>query len=317
MFDRRQLVRYAWLSVAAAVCTIGLKVTAYLVTGSVGLLSDALESGVNLLAAVFAVVALTVASQPPDEAHAYGHDKAEYLSSGAEGALILIAAATIIYSAVERLINPQPLEQLGLGLAISLAAALLNLIVAQILLRAGRQYRSITLQADAHHLMTDVWTSVGVLVGVLAVALTGWQPLDSIIALLVGLQIILAGWRLVRESVLGLMDTALPDDELAAVREILSRYTRDNRIQYHALRSRQSGSRRFVSVHIQVPGDWSVQKGHTLMEAIERDLRQALMPISIFTHLEPLEDPVSWQDIELTREEEPAGEEGPAADSAR
>jgi cation diffusion facilitator family transporter len=317
MFDRRQLVRYAWLSVAAAVCTIGLKVTAYLVTGSVGLLSDALESGVNLLAAVFAVVALTVASQPPDEAHAYGHDKAEYLSSGAEGALILIAAATIIYSAVERLINPQPLEQLGLGLAISLAAALLNLIVAQILLRAGRQYRSITLQADAHHLMTDVWTSVGVLVGVLAVALTGWQPLDSIIALLVGLQIILAGWRLVRESVLGLMDTALPDDELAAVREILNRYTRDNRIQYHALRSRQSGSRRFVSVHIQVPGDWSVQKGHTLMEAIERDLRQALMPISIFTHLEPLEDPVSWQDIELTREEEPAGEEGPAADSAR
>jgi cation diffusion facilitator family transporter len=317
MFDRRQLVRYAWLSVAAAVCTIGLKVTAYLVTGSVGLLSDALESGVNLLAAVFAVVALTVASQPPDEAHAYGHDKAEYLSSGAEGALILIAAATISYSAVERLINPQPLEQLGLGLAISLAAALLNLIVAQILLRAGRQYRSITLQADAHHLMTDVWTSAGVLVGVLAVALTGWQSLDSIIALLVGLQIILAGWRLVRESVLGLMDTALPDDELAAVREILNRYTRDNRIQYHALRSRQSGSRRFVSVHIQVPGDWSVQKGHTLMEAIERDLRQALMPISIFTHLEPLEDPVSWQDIELTREEEPAGEEGPAADSAR
>lgn len=316
MYDRRRLVKYAWLSIAAALCTIGLKVSAYLITGSVGLLSDALESGVNLLAAIFAVIALTVASQPPDEAHAYGHDKAEYLSSGAEGALILIAAVTIIYSAVERLINPQPLEQLGIGLVISLAAALLNLVVARILLRAGRQYRSITLEADAHHLMTDVWTSVGVLIGVLAVALTGWQPLDSIIALLVGLQIIWTGVRLLRRSALGLMDTSLPEEELAVVAEILDRHKKDGQIEYHALRSRQSGSRRFVSVHIQVPGRWSVQQGHTLMEEVEREIRHSLMPISVFTHLEPLEDPVSWDDIELTRNDGPSSPEQASDDLA-
>lgn len=300
MAERQQLTKYAWLSIAAAVITIILKAAAYFLTGSVGLLSDALESGVNLVAAVFALVILTIAALPPDEEHAYGHAKAEYFSGGAEGTLILLAAVTIAYSAGQRLLHPQPLEQVGLGLFVSVLAAVLNGVVARILRQAGQQYNSMTLTANAQHLMTDVWTSGGVVLAVAAVALTGWQILDPLIALAVAAQILYSGVRLVREAVLGLMDTALPPTELEQVINVLAAY-KQRGINYHALRTRQSGAQRFVSVHIQVPGAWSVQKGHSLLEELERELRGILPPVSVFTHLEPLEDPVSWQDISLNR----------------
>ncbi len=300
MQDRRLLTRYAWLSIGTAVFTILLKATAYLLTGSVGLLSDALESGVNLVAAVFALIVLIIAAAPPDEEHVYGHAKAEYFSSGVEGALILVAAGTIAYTAVLRLIHPQPIEQVGIGVIVSVVAALFNLVTARILLQAGSRYHSITLTADAHHLLTDVWTSLGVVVGVGAVALTGWQILDPIIALAVAAQILYAGIKLVRQAVSGLMDTALPPEEMMKVTAVLAQYE-EKGITYHALRSRQSGAHNFVSVHIQVPGAWSVQDGHMLLEEIEHLLRQAIPRVSVFTHLEPIEDPVSWQDISLTR----------------
>jgi cation diffusion facilitator family transporter len=300
MIERRRLTRYAWLSVLAAILTIGLKSSAFLLTGSVGLLSDALESGVNLVAALVALVVLTVAAQPPDAEHTYGHDKAEYFSSGVEGALILVAAITIAVSAVKRLLDPQPLESVGLGLAVSIIAAGLNLVVARVLLRAGRQYRSVALEADAQHLYADVWTTGGVIVGIAAVALTGWLRLDPIIALIVAANILISGVRLLKGSVLGLMDTALPADELAIVVAILDGYAREG-VQYHALRTRQSGAQRFMSVHVQIPGAWTVHDGHSLLEDIERDVRKALVPISVLTHLEPLEDPRSWEDIPINR----------------
>ncbi len=301
MTSRRGLTRYAWLSIATAVLTIVLKFSAYSLTGSVGLLSDALESGVNLVAAVLALVVLTVAAQPPDDEHAYGHDKAEYFSSGVEGVLIVIAAITIAITAVQRLINLQPLEQIGAGLAISVVAAILNGIIAQILMRAGRKYNSVTLVAESKHLMTDVWTSGGVVVAVGAVSLTGWQWLDPVIALLVAGQIVLSGVRLVREAVLGLMDTMLPPEELAQVTAVLEKYRREEHIDYHALRTRRAGAQRFMSVHVQVPGEWSVQEGHNLAEEMERVLRQAIHPVSILIHIEPIEDPCSWEDISLVR----------------
>lgn len=301
MTSRRGLTRYAWLSIATAVFTIALKYSAYALTGSVGLLSDALESGVNLVAAVLALVVLTVAAQPPDDEHTYGHDKAEYFSSGVEGVLIVIAAMTIAVTAVQRLINLQPLEQVGVGLIISVVAALLNGIVAQILLRAGRKYDSVTLVADSKHLMTDVWTSGGVVLAVGAVALTGWQWLDPVIALVVAGQIVFSGVRLVRESVLGLMDTALPPEEMAQVTAVLEQYRQKDHIDYHALRTRRAGAQRFVSVHVQVPGKWSIQEGHNLAEEMERGLRQVVQPVSIIIHVEPIEDPCSWEDISLVR----------------
>ena len=300
MIDRAHLKRYAWLSIAAALLTIGLKAGAYFITGSVGLLADALESGVNLVAAVFALIILGIAAQPPDDEHAYGHSKAEYFASGAEGTLIFIAAITIGLAAAQRLLNPQPLEQIGLGIVVSVIAAILNLVVARVLLRAGRQYRSITLEADAKHLLTDVWTTAGVLVGIAAVSLTGWAILDPLIALLVAGRILVSGFKLVRESANGLMDTALPPEEVRQIVEIMDRYAVDG-VHYHALRTRQAGAQRFMSVHIQVPGAWSVHDGHSLLEDIDRDVRAVLMPISVFTHLEPIEDPRSWEDIAINR----------------
>ena len=298
---RKQLTKYAWLSISAAVATIALKSSAFLLTGSVGLLADALESSANLLAAIVALIVLSIAAQPPDEEHVYGHSKAEYFSSGVEGTLIFIAALTIGISAFVRFLNPQPIEQVGIGLVISIVAALLNLVVARILLRAGRQYRSITLQADAQHLMTDVWTTVGVLIGVIAVALTGWNRLDPIIALVVAVLILISGIRLMRSSVSGLLDAALPQEELTQIVEVLERHSKDG-VQYHALRTRQSGAQRFMEVHVQVPGGWSVQQGHSLLEEIEHDVRKALHPIAITTHGEPLEDPRSWEDIAINRD---------------
>lgn len=300
MIHRPRLTSFAWLSIAAALATMALKSTAYLLTGSVGLLSDALESGVNLAAAILALIVLTVVARPPDEEHAYGHEKAEYFSSGAEGAFILIAASVIAYKAVERLISPVPLQQLDLGLVISVVASIINFVVAQVLLRVGRSARSIALEADARHLMTDVWTSGAVLVGVGLVALTHWEPLDSLVALGAAIGIAWAGVGLIRRSIFGLMDTALPDQEVEAVRGILAGYQQDG-VRFHALRTRQSGARSFVSMHIQVPGSWSVQRGHDLLETIEDRVRQAVPSATVFTHIEPIEDPTSWQDQRLDR----------------
>lgn len=307
MDERRKLVRFAYLSIGTAVATMGLKAAAYLFTGSVGLLSDALESGVNLVAAIAALISLIVASQPPDEEHPYGHTKAEYFSSALEGGLILVAAMAIVVTAAERLLRPQPLQQLGVGLGVSVVAAILNLVVAQVLLRAGSRYESATLEADAHHLMTDVWTTGGVVVAVGAVAVTGWEILDPLIAIAVGLQIIRTGFQLMWKASMGLIDTALPPEEQAKIVEILEEH-REEGVEYHALRTRQSGAQRFVSVHIQVPGEWTVQRGHALLEDLEADVRESLPRIAVFTHLEPVEDPASWADISLHRD----GEEGSA-----
>jgi len=298
--ERSSLTRYAWLSIAAAIVTIGLKAAAYLLTGSVGLLSDALESGVNLVAAIMALAMLTVAARPPDEEHAYGHDKAEYFSSGVEGALILVAAISIVWTALPRLISPQPIEQAGLGLGVSVAASLVNLGVAQVLKQAGRRYSSITLEADAAHLMTDVWTSVGVLAAVGLVAVTGWQRLDPVIALVVAANIIWSGFHLLRRSALGLMDTALPEAQRQAVLAIQERYAAEG-VQFHALRTRESGARAFVSMHVLVPGGWTVQHGHALLERVEAEVRQAVPNVTVFTHLESLDDPASWVDTQLDR----------------
>lgn len=309
--NRASLTRFAWLSLAAALLTIGLKSVAYLLTGSVGLLSDALESGVNLAGALMALAMLTVAARPADEDHAYGHSKAEYFSSGVEGTLILVAAVSIAVAAVQRLLAPQPLEQVGLGVAASVLASLVNLSVALILRRASKRYRSITLEANANHLLTDVWTSAGVLVGIGAVTLTGWQRLDPIVAIMVAANIVWVGVRIVRKSVLGLMDTALPPEDQSALRRVLEPYLQTG-VQVHALRTRQSGARQFVSLHVLVPGAWSVHQGHQLLERIEADIRQALPNVTAFTHLESLDDPISWDDMHLDRigappAEQPAG----------
>lgn len=300
MNDRSGLLKYAWLSVATAIVIIALKIAAYLLTGSIGFLSDALESGANIIAAIITLIALLVAARPPDREHAFGHTKAEYLSSGVEGILILSAAVFIIVQAIRRLLNPEPLDQVGFGVAISAIALVANLVVAQILLRAGSQHRSEALTADAHHLMTDVWTSAGVIVGVSLVSLTGWLWLDPLIALAVATQIIFTAIKLIRSSVNGLLDAGLPDDEVARVRSILDGFVEDG-VSYHALRTRRAGAQRFVSVHIQVPGGWSVQQGHELLEDIEYQIRHNLAPVSVMTHLEPVEDPVSWEDAPLNR----------------
>jgi cation diffusion facilitator family transporter len=293
---RSSLTRFAWLSIAAAILTIGLKAIAYQVTGSVGLLSDALESFVNLAGALMALAMLTIAARPADENHMYGHSKAEYFSSGAEGMLILVAAASIGITAVQRLITPKPLEQIGLGLGVSVAASIVNLGVALVLRRAAKQYNSITLTANAQHLMTDVWTSAGVLLGVGAVSLTGWVRLDPIIALLVAVNIVWSGFHILKKSVSGLMDTALPAEEQEILHNVLERHLQDG-IQYHALRTRQSGARSFVSLHVLVPGEWTVHKGHQLLERIEADIRSALPSAEVFTHLESLNDPASWDGL--------------------
>jgi cation diffusion facilitator family transporter len=299
--ERAHLTRFAWLSIAAAVLTIGLKAAAYLLTGSVGLLSDALESLVNLVAAIAALIALSIVAKGPDEEHAYGHDKVEYFSSTLEGGLVLIAAAAIAWSAIPRLMDPQPIEQVGLGVAVSVVASLINLAVARQLLRAGKAYRSITLEADARHLLADVWTSVGVVLAVIGVAVTGWQRIDPIIALVVAANIVWTGISLLRRSFLGLLDTALPAEDLAVINTILERYRERDDIHTHALRSREAGSRRFVSFHILVPGWWSVHEGHRLLEEIEEEIAEALPGITVFTHLEALDDPASYADTTLDR----------------
>ena len=289
--------RFALLSVGAALATIILKFTAYALTGSVGILSDALESLVNLAGALIALTALKIAARPADKTHPYGHDKAEYFSSGVEGTLILVAAASIAYTAIKRLLQPVPLEQLGWGVLVTGSASLLNFIVARALLSASKRYDSITLEADARHLLTDVWTSVGVISGLLALALTGWQWLDPLIALAVAGHIIITGISLVRRSVDGLMDYNLPADELAQLEGILKTH-HDQFVAYHRLRARKSGPRRFIDLHLVVPGTQSVQAAHDLCERLEAEIEATLPNASVTIHVEPAEDAASWDDEE-------------------
>jgi cation diffusion facilitator family transporter len=289
---------YAFLSIAAAILTIALKLGAYLLTNSIGFLSDAMESGVNLVAAVFAVWALTYAAKPPDEEHVFGHSKAEYFSSGFEGALILVAAVSIAIAAIPRLIHPEPLEQVSIGLLLSIIASAINGGVALILLKAGKRLHSITLRADAHHLLTDVWTSVGVVLGLLLVSVTGWLILDPLIAILVAINIVWTGVKLIQESSSALLDASIPLQERQMIDELLSAYDRQQ-VQFHAIRTRMAGMRKFVSFHVLVPGAWTVQQGHDLCEEIESKICQSLPNINVFIHLEPLEDPKSWTDQEL------------------
>ncbi len=297
------LKRYAWLSIAAAVATILLKGGAWWLTGSVGLLSDALESFVNLAAAIMALSMLSLAEEPADANHPHGHGKAEYFASAFEGFLILVAAASIGYAAVDRLLAPQPIEAVGIGLAISVLASLINLATARTLLAVGRTHHSITLEADAHHLLTDVWTSAGVIVGVGLVWLTGWLWLDPLIALLVAANIVWTGWRLLHRSAEGLMDTSLPADQIAAIEAVLKDY-RARGLEFHALRTRQAGARAFATLHVLVPGQWTVQTGHDWLERIEADIRAAVPRIHVTTHLEPREDPASLRDVPLDRPED-------------
>lgn len=302
--NRASLTRFAWLSIGAAVVTIALKSAAYLITGSVGLLSDAVESLVNLIGGVMALAMLKIAERPADEDHAYGHSKAEYFSSGVEGGLILVAAISIAVAALLRFITPKPLEAVGVGVIVSTVAAVVNLVVALVLLRAGREHNSITLEANARHLLADVWTSAGVLVGLGLVVATGWHGLDPVVALLVAANIVWTGTNIVHRSISGLMDVALSPEDVSTVRKILQTYEQTG-VHFHALRTRQSGARKFVSVHVLVPGDCTVHHGHELLERIEGDIRNALPATTVFTHLESLDDPASWEDQTLERGKKP------------
>jgi cation diffusion facilitator family transporter len=291
---------YAWISVGAAIATILLKGVAWWLTGSVGLLSDAIESFVNLAGALMALWMLWLAEQPADEDHPHGHGKAEYFSSAFEGFLIVLAAVCIGYTAINRFLSPQPLEDVGVGLIVSVIASAVNLVVARLLLKAGREHQSITLEADAHHLMTDVWTSAGVILGVGLVVLSGWNWLDPTIALLVAANIVWTGWQLMRRSASGLMDVSLPQEQQRLIVQVFDKYI-EHGIAYHALRTRQAGRRSFISFHILVPGQWPVQEAHDWVERIEGDLRDAIPNCHITAHLEPIDDPCSMDDQSLDR----------------
>ncbi|MBX3671930.1 MAG: cation transporter [Burkholderiales bacterium] len=286
---------YIGLSVATSLVTIVLKFGAYFLTGSVGLLSDALESFVNLGAALVAAVTLSYAHSGEDEDHNFGHEKAEYFSSGIEGALIFVAAAAIVWSALPRLAAPQPLEQVGLGLVLSVAAAGANLLCGWLLLKGAREHRSITLEADAHHLLTDVWTTAGVIAAVAVVHFTGWLVLDPLIAIAVALQILWTGWSLIRRSFDGLMDRAIPGEERARIAAILDQ-VKARGGDYHRLRTRVSGKKSFVDVHLLVPGTMTVHEGHDLAHRLESEIEAAIPHVEVLTHLESIDDPRSWED---------------------
>lgn len=295
MTQRQDLTKFAYLSIAAAIATIALKSGAWWLTGSVGLLSDAAESVVNLVAAFVALIALKVAARPADDDHNFGHHKAEYFSAAIEGGMIFVAAAVILFTSVERFLHPQPLENVGIGLAVSVVASVINGAVAWVLIRNGRRHRSLTLVADGKHLFTDVVTSVGVVVGVLLVWLTGWDRLDPIVAFLVGINIIVTGWKLLSESGSGLMDRTLPEDENALIVGVLQRFSSPE-VTFHGLRTRASGAHRFVTFDMLVPGTWSVTRGHDLVEEVEDAIRTELPEIEIRSHLEPREDPRAYDD---------------------
>ena len=296
-----RIERYAWLSVAAAVATISLKTLAWWLTGSVGLLSDALESVVNLAAALLALSMLRLAASPPDADHPYGFSKAEYFSAGIEGALIVLAAAGIVWAALPRLIAPQALDMPFAGLTLTVIASAINYAVAMVLLRAGREHHSITLEADGRHLLTDVWTSAGVIVGVALVFVTGWLRLDPLVAIAVALHILWTGFGLMRRSVRGLLDPAISAEDQKEVAQLIAEYSRRYGVSFHAVRTRQAGARRFVSFHLLVPDAWTVAQAHQLSEEIEARMRSMVPNAAIFTHIEPISDPASYDDQELDR----------------
>jgi len=298
---KRPLSFYAWLSILAAILTIVLKGIVFLYTNSVSFLSDALESFINLTAAILALWMIKVAERPPDDDHEFGHDKAEYFSSGIEGTLITLAAIGIMIAATQRLFSPQPIENIGIGLGISLIAALINLFVGRLLIKIGKENDSIVLEADGHHLMTDVWTSVGIFLAIGVVGLTDWFVLDPIIALVVAVSIGWTGYKLIRRSVLGLMDTVIDEESANLTIEILDDYVRKLGVDYHAFRTRKSGARKFIYFHLLVPDEWTVKKGHDLAEEIELKILDKIPRSAVFVHLEPLEDPTSFHDIELFR----------------
>lgn len=296
MSDRpRDLTRFAWLSIAAAILTIALKTGAWVMTGSVGLLSDAAESVVNLVAAVVALIALKIAASPATEKFPYGRTKAEYLSAAIEGVMILVAAGVILVTAVERFLKPQPLENVGLGLAVSVFASAINGAVAFVLIRAGRRHRSITLTADGKHLFTDVITSAGVLIGVGLVWLTGWNRLDALVAFAVGVNIVITGVKLITESAAGLLDRTLPAEDNDQIIAILDRRTNDD-VAFHGLQTRVAGQQRYANLHVLVPCEWTVKRGHDYIEGLETELRDAVPGLRVLSHLEPAEDPTSYDD---------------------
>jgi len=295
------LERFAWLSIAAAIATIALKALAWWLTGSVGLLSDALESLVNLAATLLMLSMLRLAATPPGQAFPYGLSKAEYISAGVEGALIVLAAGGILFAAIPRLIRPEPLEAPLLGLSITVIASLINLGVATVLIRAGKRHDSITLEADGKHLMTDVWTSAGVIAGVALVYLTGWQRLDPLVALAVAFHVVWTGVGLVRRSVVGLLDAAISPEDQNEVNKIFTEYARRYAVKFHAFRTRQSGSRRFISFHLLVPDEWSVKRAHQLSEEIEERIRSLVPNSGVLVHIEPISDPASYDDEGLDR----------------
>ncbi|MDD2467417.1 MAG: cation diffusion facilitator family transporter [Desulfobulbus sp.] len=299
--DRSTLTRFAWLSIAAAIVTILMKVVAYLMTGSVGLLSDAVESVVNLAGALMALSMLTLAAQPADAKHTFGHSKAEYFSSVVEGILILVAAGGIAYTAIERMIHPQPLEQVGIGILVCAAASVVNFVVARVLMKAAKAHNSITLEADSQHLMTDVWTSAGVIVGVGLIAVSGWTLIDPLVALLVAANIVWTGIGLIRKSVDGLMDVVLPVEDQQAIEKIFLKY-QEKGVEFHELRTRQSASQRFIVVHMLVPGRWTVHDAHHVAEDFEGDIRVVLGETFITTHIEPIDDTIAYHDIQNNKQ---------------
>lgn len=286
------------LSVVAALCTLGLKWVAYSLTGSIGLLSDALESLINLAAALTAYFSIWFSSRPVDPSHTYGHEKIEYFSSGLEGALILAAAGGIAWYAVLRILTPQKLEAFEIGMVLALVASMINLVVAQILLRSARRTHSIVLEADGKHLMTDVITSAAVILGVGLAWFTDASWLDPVVALAVAASIAWMGWDLVRRSFNGLMDHALPTEEQALVRGAIAGRLLTG-MDFHALRTRRAGSRRFVDFHLLVPGAWSVRRAHEVLAGIEAAIAAAFPEIEITAHIEPIEDKAAWEDSAL------------------
>lgn len=292
--------KLALVSVAASLCTITLKLFAFFLTNSVSLLSDALESFVNLLAAGITFFMIRLSQKPPDATHPYGHSKAEYISSIAEGFFIMLAAGAIIFTAAQRLLHPAPLEKPGMGLLFSILASAINLIVGLMLIRNGKKRHSLALEADGHHLLTDVYTTAGVLVGLVIVYTTKLFVLDPIIAILVGLNIISAGFGIVQKSLGGFMDSAIDKGYLDFIKAKFAEY-KSQKIEFHGLRTRQAGSRIFISFHVLVPGIWTVQQAHSLVEEVEKTIRTAIPNSTLTTHIEPLEDPLSWADTELDR----------------
>lgn len=295
LIQRKSLAPIVWFSIIASILTISIKSAAYYITSSVGFLSDAMESFINLAAGILAFVMLTIAARPPDKEHPFGHDKAEYFSSLIEGVLIVLAAIGIVYAAINRMYHPRQLDELNMGMLLSFLASLINLATSRILLHYGRKHNSITLEADSQHLMTDVWTTVGIIFGILLVKLTNWQLLDPLMAIAVAISIVYTGTKIIIRSTDGLMDTKLSEKELIVIRQILTRYKVEE-IDYHALYTRQASSKRFISFHLLFPGDFTIYKAHEISKKIEKEIKAEFPYSDIFIHLEPINDPDAFDD---------------------